>query len=83
MKIRDSFAILTDNQTEYSMPNGIEIVADDGKTLFSLSVDLDGTLEVSSGGGVVKHDTRLLDSGLMVMPRASNVVRIRRALWSQ
>ena len=82
MEVRDSFATLNNDTTIMSMPSGaLEIVADDGRTLFYLRVAKDGSLEVS-GGDFCKHDGLVLEERISVLPRASNVVYIRKELYA-
>ena len=81
MKVRDSCAIITGDTSEVEMPSGgLEIIADDGRTLFDIHLLKDGTLEVSSGM-TCKHKGFILDSGLMVIPKASNDVLIARTKY--
>ncbi len=81
MKVRDSFATLNGDETVTSMPSGgLEVVADDGRTLFSVRLAKDGTLEVS-GGNFCKHAGLVLEESLSVIPRASNLVYVRKARY--
>lgn len=78
MKIRDSFAALNNECSGIEMPSGgLEVVADDGRALFSIRLADDGTLEIS-GGSFCKHGGRLLEETIAVMPRASNLVYVRK-----
>jgi len=67
----------------FSIPaTGFDIMADDGRALYSFRMSASGVLEVSvGGGGVAKHGGVMLDSQLIVLPRSSNVVHIGRAPW--
>ena len=81
MKIRDSHAAVNGEFKTQTMPSGsLDIVADDGRTLFTVRLK-DGHLEVSSGG-VCKHDGKVLDEGLLVAPRYRNQVFVSRELCS-
>jgi len=60
-----------------SFPDGIEIVADDGRTLFSIRQAERG-IEVSSAG-TCRHGGIVLDSVLTIKPEASNLVLIQKA----
>lgn len=78
LKIRDSFATLNGDITEYVMPSGsLEIIAWDDRTLFAIALNEDGGITVSSGH-CCKHAGKILDSPLQIEPRASNVVTIRK-----
>jgi hypothetical protein len=83
VKIRDSFATISDDKTEYEMPSGgLEIIADDGRQLFSITLQNDGAIEISSGGGFCKHAGVMTESSpLIITARASNCIRIRRPVW--
>ena len=79
MKIRDSQAAVNGEFATQTMPSGsIDIIADDGRTLFSVRLK-DGRLEVSAGG-VCKHGGVLLDEGLLIAPRYANQVVVSRAI---
>jgi hypothetical protein len=54
MKIRDSHAVISGSDEEYEMPScGLDIIAEDGRTMFSISIR-DNVLSVD-GGMVCKH----------------------------
>jgi len=77
MKIRDSHAAVNGEFETQQMPSGsLDIIADDGRTLFTLRLK-DGALEISSGG-ICKHEEQVLNEGLMITPRYSNLVTISR-----
>jgi hypothetical protein len=77
MKIRDSHAAVNGEFDTQEMPSGsLDIIADDGRTLFSLRLK-DGVLEVSSGG-ICKHADQVLNEGLTIAPRYANLVSISR-----
>lgn len=79
MKIRDGHAVISGDNTEYEMPSGsCDIIADDGRTLFSFKLEDDGGVYVSAGG-CCKHNDAVLDDGpLHILPRASNSIIIQR-----
>jgi len=78
MKIRDSHAELNGDSKTQKMDSGsLDVVADDGRTLFSVSLK-DGQLEVRSGG-FCNHAGVVLDDKLFVVPRYANQVFIARA----
>lgn len=59
------------------MGTGIEVVADDGKGLFHIRRQEDGTLAVSCGG-YCTHEVKVLEDSLEIIPKCGNVVFIRR-----
>lgn len=76
--IRDSFATLNGDDSTVEMPSGgLEIVAEDGRTLFNIRLTPDGVIDIS-GGSFCKHEGHVFDDRLIIEPRASNTVKIRR-----
>lgn len=76
--IRDGFATINGDKTVCEMPSGsLEIVAQDGRTLFSISIDSEGAI-IIWGGSVCKHHERILDDKLILFPVSSNKVCIAR-----
>jgi hypothetical protein len=68
MKVRDSFATLNDDNTITEMPSGgLEIVGDDGRSLFALRLTKEGVLEVSG------------EERISVEPRACNLIYVRKS----
>lgn len=61
----------------------IDIIGDDGRPLFTIKQLECGGIEVSSTGFTVKHNDEILDSGLSVMPRASNVMVVSRVKYER
>jgi hypothetical protein len=58
-----------------------DIAADDGRPLFTIRVSPDGSLEINSGS-FVKHGGVMLDGAMLVLPRASNAVTIKREVYT-
>ena len=58
----------------------IDIIADDGRVLFTVYENPDGGLEISSGG-FVKHNDVILDNGLEITPRSSNIFTVSRKVY--
>lgn len=80
MKIRDSYAEINGDKEVVEMPSGaLDVVADDGRTLFSLHLN-GGVLEVSTGG-LCKHGGEVLDSKIALKPKSTNEVAITRDTW--
>ena len=59
--------------------NGLEILSDDGKTLYRLTL-ADGNLTVIAGGFCV-HENRQLDETIMVQPLSTNKISIERKTY--
>lgn len=76
MKIKSSDMFLSDSAplTEW---RGVEIMGDDGRPLFSISQNDDGSIEVRASG-FTKHSGVMLSEALSIAPRVSNVVVISR-----
>lgn len=78
MKIRDAHATVNGDKTTQVMPSGgLEIVGDDGQSLYTLKLK-DGQLEIQVGG-VVKHGGLVMDDKISVLPIARNCVLIARS----
>lgn len=83
MKIRDMHSTLSGDKTEYTMPSGgLQIIADDGRTMFTVRLAKEGHIEVS-GGSFCKHGGKILDDLLIVEPRACNLVYVRRMEYAE
>ena len=77
MIVRDGYAVLNGNKEVVEMPSGsLEIVADDGRDLFSIRL-MDRGIEVSVNS-CIKHDGELLEPNFKIKPRASNLIEITR-----
>lgn len=63
---------------EFTSISELDIIADDGKTLFNLRLNDIGELEISTGGSVVKHNKTMLDSKLVISPVSGNSINISR-----
>jgi hypothetical protein len=78
MRIRDAHATISGDKTEYDMPsNGLEIIADDGRTLFGVSLAKDGALRVKAGH-ICQHYGKFLDDTLKIKPIATNLIELHR-----
>lgn len=79
MKVRDLFAEINGDDSVIEMPSGgLEIVGEDGRSMFSMRLTKDGVLELS-GGNLCRHGGKLLDERISVEPRASNLIYIRKS----
>jgi hypothetical protein len=57
----------------------INIMGDDGRSAYSITMSEDGVLEVSSGSSSVKiNGGPMKDAGLIIEPTACNVVKVSR-----
>lgn len=80
MRIRDCHATRNGDELIQTMPSGgLEIVGDDGRTLFSVRLK-DGQLQVMAGG-VCKHEGKMLDDRISIIPHSSNHVSIVRPVY--
>ncbi len=78
MRIRDAHATLNGDKTEYDMPSGgLEIIADDGRALFSVSLAKDGVLRVKPGYHC-RHDGKVFDDTFKIKPIATNLIELHR-----
>lgn len=79
MKIKDTYGKLLDiNKPDLlETGNSIEVLADDGCTLFGIELKEDGRLRIDFGS-TCKHDGKLLDTTGAVIPIASNCLYVRR-----
>jgi hypothetical protein len=78
MRIRDAHATISGHKPEYYMPSdGLEIIADDGRTLFSVWLANDGVLRVKPGHHC-KHNGKFLDDTFKIKPIATNLIELHR-----
>lgn len=78
MKIRDAYATINGDTTEHTMPSGgLDIIADDGKTLFGIRLEKDGTIQINAGH-FCKHHGVILDDSIKVTPISSNRIIVER-----
>lgn len=82
MNIRDSHATINNNPETFTLPSGgLQIIADDGRTLWDISFTKDGLLRVSAGH-VCKHKGVMLDDHLLIRPNASNSIHLERPRYN-
>jgi len=81
MKIRDEYAKLNNDHSEQEF-SGIEIIADNGETLYSLKLDDDGVLEII-GGNFCKHNGILLKESICVFPYDNHRIFIQRLPYTR
>ena len=60
--------------------NSLDILAEDGRPLFSITLNKDGGIDVHTYM-VCKHNDIMLDTGLQLLPKSTNTVTINRKLW--
>jgi hypothetical protein len=78
MRIRDGHATLNDDKSEHEMPsNSLDIIADDGRRLFGISLNKDGSIRVDFGH-VCKHGGAVLGDFGCIIPIASNCFTVKR-----
>lgn len=81
MKVRDLKAQVNGCNEVTVMPSGgLEVVADDGNTLFEITLK-GGVLRVS-GGGFCQHGGLIYDHTISVKPVASNRLDIIKDEWA-
>lgn len=81
IKIRDSMARINGDKSFIEL-NGIEIIADDGRELFSIEMDKSGWVDIHCSG-FCKHNGKVYDDKVLVSPRASNWIEIKRRLYDE
>lgn len=81
IKARDSYATINGDNTTHDYLNGIEIIADDGRPLFSISLLEDGSIEVSTNM-VVKHNGVMLEDDMHIVPKSVCRVVIKREIYT-
>ncbi len=75
MNTRDLHAKVNGREEVIIFPSGgLEILADDGKTLFS--VRLEGNELIITGGNMCNHKGNLLDDTFVIKPRSPNCVNL-------
>lgn len=57
--------------------NMLDIIADDGRTLYTIILREDGEMEISTGGCVKQNDV-ILDSNLEISPNSANMITMSR-----
>jgi len=81
MKIRNSLAILENDKTEFDFPEGgIEILGENKRALFAISLESDGSLLISASA-FCKLKGKVLEDRLLVAGVASNVIRVLRPVY--
>ena len=82
MKIRDTHIRLPHDADHAEYSSGIDIVADDGRTLFSIRMVDKRTIEISAGL-VCKQDDVIVDDSFVIRPVSVNRIQIRRILYKE
>ena len=78
MIVRDSYSELNNDKKTYEFQSGeVEIVAEDGRALFSIIPKNDSSVYISSGP-FCKHGGTIFDKSLKIMPVATNAIIISR-----
>jgi len=74
MRIVDKY----DKEVGFVIPSGsIDILADDGRQLFSINELQGGSLEINTSM-VCKHKDKLLDTRITIEPKATNCLILSR-----
>lgn len=83
MNIRDGHALINGDDTTFIASSGtIDIIAKDGRSLYDLQLNGDGSLCIRVNGAA-KHNGIIFDDRLIVHPSASNAIRIERKVYEQ
>jgi hypothetical protein len=78
MRIRDAYATISGDKTEHKMPSkGLEIIADDGRTLFGVWLAKDGSLRVTAGHHC-RHAGKVFDDTFKIKPISTNLIELHR-----
>lgn len=79
MKVRDPHLKINGVDSQYDISSDVlDIIADDGRELFSIALGKDGSIRIDAPG-CCKHNGVILDSaGLSIMPIASNCFHVKR-----
>jgi len=78
MKIRDSHATLAGDDTEHTMlSESLDIIAEDGKTLFTVRLQSDGSIRIRAGH-FCRHGGKVLNDVILISPQACNAAIISR-----
>lgn len=81
MKIRDNHATLNGDKTVFTMPSGgLEIINENGDTLFGINLNPDGSLKINAGQ-FCWHNGTLFNEILLVQPVATNVITVSRIIY--
>ena len=82
LKIRDSFARINGNKDVYvASSGGIEIIGEDGGTMFSISIS--GRELRVDAGNVCKQGDLILDDRFSIKPIASNCITITKDIYKE
>lgn len=81
MKIRDSMSVINGGKDAFVADSGcIDIIANDGRTLYSIRLIDDLKIEVRASD-VIKHLGKLYAERLTIEPVVSNSIKIGRSLY--
>lgn len=79
MRIRDSYEGKMDSLVIKG--ESMDIIADDGKTLFGIELKPDGSLQIHGGSGYCKFNGKVFEGTLIIEPVVSNVIVVRHPQW--
>jgi hypothetical protein len=68
-----------DSRREMNFYGSFEIVADDGRVLYDLRLEKDGTLEIASGS-YTQHGGQLLKDELAIYPCNGGRIKLKRSV---
>ena len=77
MIIRDTHATINGDKTTHEFKNGIQIIADGGDTIFEITINGAGVIEVRTVG-LIRIDGEQFTELIYVAPHAPNSVYVSR-----
>lgn len=77
--VKDGHAVINGNDTTFSVESGVlNVITEGGRALFSIRLLDDGDGVEITADWVITVGKSVLDEKLMVLPKASNCVEVRR-----
>ena len=76
MKIKETYG----DQQHDIKGSSLEVLADDGRVLYTIDLNNDGSLEVHTSG-TVKHSNQVLDTGIQVTAKGPNWFKLSREVF--
>lgn len=82
MKIRDGHALINGDKTTFTAPSGsIDIIADDNRALYDITLNEDGSIVIQVAGAA-KHKEIIFDDRLTIIPVSSCTIRVLRTVYN-
>jgi hypothetical protein len=80
MKIRNSYSRTSDKEPFEVGSDSIDIIAEDGRPLFTIRLTEDGGLRIDSGM-ICRHKGVGYDDSLVITPVSSNVIQLNKPVY--